>query len=115
MKIPALLLACLLLLSAASAAAQPAPWTLCERDGRSCLITPEGKPFMMIGISHGVMAMTEGGLRPLPAAERERRAKKIVSDLHAFGFNTVAVGFGNGGQGAGLSARRAWRRSSSTG
>jgi hypothetical protein len=61
---------------------------------------------MMIGISHGVMAMTEGGLRPLPSPERERRAKKIVSDLHAFGFNTVAVGFGNGGQGAGLSA---WR------
>lgn len=62
---------------------------------------------MMIGISHGVMAMTEGGLRPLPATERERRAKKIVSDLHAFGFNTVAVGFGNGGQGGAGAA--AWR------
>ena len=107
MKINVLLLACLPLLSAFSVSAQPAPWTLGERNGRSCLLTPDGKPFIMMGISHGVTALTEGGLRPLPAPQREQRVKKILTDLHAFGFNTVAVGFGNGGQGGAGAA--AWR------
>jgi hypothetical protein len=98
MKIVALILSCLPLFPTVSVAAQPAPWTIGERNGRSCFLTPEGKPFMMIGISHAVMALTEGGLRPVAASERARREKKIVSDLRAFGFNTVAVGLSNGGQ-----------------
>lgn len=107
MKIAASILACLPLFPSASVAAQPAAWTIGERNGRSCLLTPEGMPFMMMGISHSVMALTENGKGPLAAAERERRGKKIVSDLRGFGINTVAVVFGNGGQaGAGAAA---WR------
>jgi hypothetical protein len=60
-KTVALILACLPLFPTASIAAQPAPWTLGERNGRSCLLTPDGKAFVMLGISHGVMALTEGG------------------------------------------------------
>ena len=98
MKITAPILVCLPLFPAVSVAVQPAPWTVGERKGRNCLFTPEGKPFMMIGISHAVMALTDGGLRPVAASERARREKKIVSDLRDFGFNTVAVGLSNGGQ-----------------
>lgn len=102
-----LILACLPLFPTVSVAVQPAAWTIGERYGRSCLLTPEGKPFTMMGISHGVMALTENGKGPLAAAERERRGKKIVGDLRGFGINTVAVVFGNGGQGGPSAA--AWR------
>ena len=44
------------------------PWTLGEREGRQCLVTPEGKPFMMLGISHA-----GGALKGLAGADRERR------------------------------------------
>ncbi len=106
MKNVPLILTWLSLFLTDTVAAQPAPWSLGERNGRSCFLTPDGKPFMIIGISHAVMALTEGVVRPLAASERGRHEKKIVSDLHAFGFNTVAVGFGNVGQGAGAAA---WR------
>ena len=54
MKPDVLILAALLLapLAELHAADTIKPWTLGERDGRQCLITHEGKPFLMLGISH---------------------------------------------------------------
>ncbi|MCY2976685.1 MAG: hypothetical protein NTW52_18670 [Planctomycetota bacterium] len=69
---------------AASASAQSAPWTLGEREGRQCLVTPDGKPFMMLGISH-----VGGALGGLKGTERETRLVEIEQQLRGWHFNTV--------------------------
>jgi hypothetical protein len=48
------------------------PWTLAERSGRACLLTPAGKPFLVLGISHVGKGSSQ--------TERE---------LRGWGFNTV--------------------------
>jgi len=60
------------------------PWTLGERDSCQCLITPEGKPFLMIGISH-----VGGALSGLKGAERENRLGDVEKQLRGWHFNTV--------------------------
>jgi len=68
------LLTALLLAPLATLHAEEAvkPWTLAERNGRACLLTPAGKPFLMLGISHVGQGSTQ--------TERE---------LRGWGFNTV--------------------------
>jgi hypothetical protein len=63
------------------------PWTLGERAGRQCLITPEGKPFLMLGISH-----VGGALGGLKGAEHGQRIVEIDKQLRGWGFNTVPQG-----------------------
>ena len=41
------------------------PWKIGEREGRQCLLTPEGKPFLMLGMSH-----VGGALCPWPPRRR---------------------------------------------
>jgi hypothetical protein len=89
MRSPLLLPAALLLapLAAAHAADTPSgvkPWTLAERDGRACLLTPEGKPFLMFGISH-----VGGAFTKVPAEDRAALKDKIERELRGWGFNTV--------------------------
>lgn len=59
------------------------PWTLAERDGRSCLLTPAGRPFLLLGISHVGLAV------PKSLAEPERAAgvAQIEANLRAWNFN----------------------------
>jgi len=74
--------------SAASAppttAAGGKPWSIVARDGRSCLLTPDGKPFLMLGISH-----VGGAFGKLPGDDREKLKDQIVRELRGWGFNTV--------------------------
>jgi hypothetical protein len=82
----ALLLASLAALHAADAAPpSPKPWTLGERDGRRCLLTPEGKAFMMLGISHVDGAFAKG-------EDKAARMDAIERQLRGWGFNTVPAG-----------------------
>ena len=60
------------------------PWTPGERDGRQCLLTPAGQPFLMLGISH-----VGGALGGLKGAEREQRLVEIERQLRGWHFNTV--------------------------
>ena len=83
-----LLLAAVLVLrhvaGSAAAAEPPRPWTLAERDGRMCLLTPEGKPFLMLGISH-----VGGAFGKAPGEDRATLKDKIERELRGWGFNTV--------------------------
>ena len=68
------LLTALLLAPLATLHAEEAvkPWTLAERNGRACLLTPAGKPFLMLGISHVGQGSTQ-----------------TEGELRGWGFNTV--------------------------
>jgi len=81
----ALLLAPLAALHAADPAARIRPYTLTEHDGRMCLLTPEGKPFMMLGISH---VWFGPGVNPV-GAERIAKLAQIEKELRDWQFNTV--------------------------
>jgi lysophospholipase L1-like esterase len=60
------------------------PWTLGERNGRMCLLTPEGKPLLMLGISH-----VGGAFAKAPAEDRAVLKEKIERELRGWHFNTV--------------------------
>lgn len=60
------------------------PWALGERNGRQCLITPKGQPFLMLGISH-----VGGALGKTPEADHAALKDKIERELRGWGFNTV--------------------------
>ena len=59
-------------------------WTLAERNGRMCLLTPEGKAFMMLGISHVGGAFAKG-----MNVDRASQIAKIENELRGWYFNTV--------------------------
>jgi hypothetical protein len=81
----ALLLAPLAALHAADAAKT---WTLAERNGRACLLTPAGKPFMILGLSHagGAWQSDDGKLTP---EDRAKRLATLKQDLRDLRFNAV--------------------------
>ena len=63
-------------------------WTLAERNGRQCLLTPAGEPFMILGLSHasGAWQAEGGALTPEEKAKRLATLKQDLRDLH---FNAV--------------------------
>jgi hypothetical protein len=73
--------------SPATTAHKIKPWMLGQREGRQCLIRPDGKPFLMLGISH-----VGGALGGLKGAERATRLIEIERQLRDWGFNTVPQG-----------------------
>ncbi|MCX7012795.1 MAG: hypothetical protein NTW86_09605 [Candidatus Sumerlaeota bacterium] len=48
-------------------------FTLSERNGRACLLTPEGKPFMILGLSHVGGAFQGAAFQNLTDSERDTR------------------------------------------
>jgi endoglucanase len=64
------------------------PWTLAERNGRQCLLTPAGKPFLILGLSHasGAWQADNGALTPDEKAQRLATLKQDLRDLR---FNAV--------------------------
>jgi hypothetical protein len=64
-------------------------FTLAERNGRVCLLRPEGKPFMMLGISHVGGAFKGAELRELSSSERNARLTQIEKELRGWHLNTV--------------------------
>jgi hypothetical protein len=63
-------------------------WTLAERNGRQCLLTPAGKPFMILGLSHASGAwQAEGGV--LALEEKAQRLATLKQDLCELHFNAV--------------------------
>jgi len=79
-----LLLAPLAAVCAADTPSTVKPWTIGERSGRMCLLAPEGKPFMMLGISH-----VGGALGRNADEDRNARLAQIEGDLRSWRFNTV--------------------------
>ena len=59
-------------------------FTLAERNGRTFLLAPEGKPFMMPGISH-----VGGALGRNAGEDRNARLAQIEGELRSWRFNTV--------------------------
>jgi hypothetical protein len=58
------------------------PWTLTTQNGRQTLLTPEGKPFVMLGLSHASAVF--GKEKPDAA-----RLDAVEAQLRGWGFNTV--------------------------
>jgi len=56
-------------------------WRLGQRNGRDCLLTPAGKPFMILGLSHA-----GGGLT---SAEKTQGLATLKQDLRDLHFNAV--------------------------
>jgi hypothetical protein len=96
MPLARLLLALQLLAAVTSAA--PATWRVAERDGRAHLVTPDGRPFVVLGLSHASLALAETTAAPLAPEERAQREAQVLADLRASGFNTLALGFDTWGQ-----------------
>jgi hypothetical protein len=67
-----------------STAATAKTWTLGERGGRRCLLSPDGKPFLMLGLSH-----VGGAFGKAPGEDRAALKDKIEHELRGWGFNTV--------------------------
>jgi hypothetical protein len=59
-------------------------WKLGQRDGRHCLLTPTGRPFMILGLSHagGAWQVDRGALTPAEKAQRLATLKQDLRDLH---------------------------------
>ena len=80
-------------------AAEPAkPWTLGERNGRQCFVSPDGQPLVMLAISHASLALNGPGDAKLGSKERMQRIEHAAVDLRQLGFNSIAVGFDTWGQ-----------------
>ncbi|MBM4153546.1 MAG: hypothetical protein FJ221_00745 [Lentisphaerae bacterium] len=64
------------------------PWTLEQRGGQWGLLTPAGKPFLILGLSHasGAWHSDDGRLTPEEKAKRLATLKQDLRDLH---FNAV--------------------------
>jgi hypothetical protein len=79
-----LVIAFCMILSASLATAQSVTWTLGERNGRQCLLTPEGKPFLVLGLSHA-----SGAWQGLLGPPKERALENLRTDLRDLKFNAV--------------------------
>jgi hypothetical protein len=68
--------------------AQAANYSLTQRDGKYCVLRPDGKPFMVLGLSHagGAWQSDQGALS---GGEREKRLATLKQDLRALHFNAV--------------------------
>jgi hypothetical protein len=62
-----------------------AEYTLAQRNGKHCLLRPDGKPTLLLGLSHAGGAWQ--GLTD--TAERARRLATLQADLRALHFNAV--------------------------
>lgn len=75
-------------LAALKADAAAKPWTLAQRAGKWCLLRPDGKPVMILGLSHaGGAWQADGG--PVSPEERTKRLATLKEDLRALHFNAV--------------------------
>jgi len=74
--------------ASAPAVAVSKTWSLGERDGRQCLLTPAGKPFMILGLSHASGAWQAGGGKLTPE-EKDQRLATLKQDLRDLHFNAV--------------------------
>jgi hypothetical protein len=94
MKCVSPLVALLGFLSALSAAQEVGGvFKLEQRDGRSALVTPEGKTFVPLGINHlGVALAADANGKKLSTDERAQRLAQMERDLRNWGFNTVGYG-----------------------
>lgn len=68
--------------SGSAQAGAPAVWTLGTRNGRQCLLRPDGRSFMILGISHVHRGSTAGNGEPASI-------DAIAEQLRGWGFNTV--------------------------
>ena len=64
-------------------------------NGRDCLVAPDGKPFLSLGINH-IQALTQKGEPDLFATkfnrDRTKASEAALADLRAMGFNTAGYG-----------------------
>ena len=64
-------------------------------NGRDCLVTPDGKPFLSLGINH-IQALTQKGEPDLFASkfnrDRTKASEAALAHLRAMGFNTAGYG-----------------------
>jgi hypothetical protein len=74
--------------ASAPAVAVSKTWTLAERNGRTCLLRPDGEPFMILGLSHASGAWQAGG-GPVSPEERAKRLATLKQDLRDLHFNAV--------------------------
>jgi hypothetical protein len=65
-------------------AADAKPWTLGTTNGRQHLVTPEGKPFLVLGLSHA-----SGGWQGLLGPRKQEALDHLKTDLRELKFNAV--------------------------
>lgn len=65
-------------------AADTKPWTLGTTEGRQHLVTPDGKPFLILGLSHA-----SGAWQGLLGPKKEQALENVRTDLREMKFNAV--------------------------
>ena len=65
-------------------AAEPKPWTLGTTKGHQHLVTPDGKPFLILGLSHA-----SGAWQGLLGPRKDQALENLRADLRALKFNAV--------------------------
>jgi hypothetical protein len=65
-------------------AADTKPWTISTQNGRQHLVTPDGKPFLILGLSHA-----SGAWQGLLGPKKEQALENVRTDLREMKFNAV--------------------------
>jgi hypothetical protein len=65
-------------------AADPKPWTLSTTSGRQHLVTPDGKPFLILGLSHA-----SGAWQGLLGSRKQQALENLRTDLRDLKFNAT--------------------------
>ena len=78
------LLLCVLCASVVQVHAETTTWTLGTTEGRQHLVTPDGKPFLILGLSHA-----SGAWQGLLGPKKEQALENVRTDLRDLKFNAV--------------------------
>ena len=78
------LLVCVLCASVVQVHAETTTWTLGTTEGRQHLVTPDGKPFLILGLSH-----TSGAWQGKLGQARQQALEHLRADLRELKFNAV--------------------------